>query len=93
MSHTSLLFHCVFAAKDRRPLITDEVQPKLWSYMGGIAIQRAALVTRKRSVTTTAWTAAPKARLRIARHAAKQVPGDERKILVPPGTADIEVDA
>jgi putative transposase len=37
MSHTSLLFHCVFATKARRPLITDEVQPRLWSYMGGIA--------------------------------------------------------
>jgi len=37
MSHTSLLFHCVFATKDRRPFISDSVQPRLWAYMGGIA--------------------------------------------------------
>jgi putative transposase len=37
MSHTSLLFHCVFATKDRRPLISEDLQPQLWAYMGGIA--------------------------------------------------------
>jgi len=37
MSHSSLLFHCVFATKNRKPLIKDEIQPRLWAYMGGIA--------------------------------------------------------
>jgi putative transposase len=36
MSHTSALSHCVFATKDRRPFISDSVQPRLWAYMGGI---------------------------------------------------------
>jgi hypothetical protein len=27
----------VFSTKNRRKLIPDEIQPKLWSYVGGIA--------------------------------------------------------
>ncbi|HEV3038148.1 MAG TPA: hypothetical protein VHA33_10270 [Candidatus Angelobacter sp.] len=37
MSYTSILVHYVFATHERRPLVSDEVQPKLWAYMGGIA--------------------------------------------------------
>jgi len=37
MSYTSLLFHCVFATKERRALISDDLQTRLWAYMGGIA--------------------------------------------------------
>jgi len=39
MSHTYvvLLVHCVFSTKNRRPLISDETQPRLWSFLGGIA--------------------------------------------------------
>ena len=39
MSHvyTSILIHFVFSTKDRRPLIPEDLQPKLWAYMGGIA--------------------------------------------------------
>jgi putative transposase len=37
MSYTSLLFHCVFATKERRPLISDDLHSRLWAYMGGIA--------------------------------------------------------
>src|SRR5574340_773604 len=29
--------HCVFSTKDRRPLIAGDIQPQLWSYLGGIA--------------------------------------------------------
>jgi putative transposase len=29
--------HCVFATKERRPLITPELQARLWPYLGGIA--------------------------------------------------------
>lgn len=39
MSHTyvSELIHCVFSTKQRRNLISPEVQPQLWSFLGGIA--------------------------------------------------------
>ena len=36
MSYTSILVHYVFATHERRPLVSDELQPKLWAYMGGI---------------------------------------------------------
>jgi REP element-mobilizing transposase RayT len=39
VSHTyfSGLVHCVFSTKERRNLISQELQPKLWAYLGGIA--------------------------------------------------------
>jgi putative transposase len=39
MSHTyiAMLVHCVFATRNRRKLISEEVQPKLWPFVGGIA--------------------------------------------------------
>ena len=37
MSYTSILVHYVFATHERRPLVSDELQPKLWAYLGGIA--------------------------------------------------------
>ncbi len=39
MAHTyvSELIHCVFSTKDRRNLISPELQPQLWSFLGGIA--------------------------------------------------------
>jgi REP element-mobilizing transposase RayT len=39
MAHTycSSLFHCVFSTKDRRGVITPDLQERLWAYMGGIA--------------------------------------------------------
>ena len=39
MSHSfvSQLLHCVFSTKERRHLITPELQPRLFQYMGGIA--------------------------------------------------------
>jgi len=36
-SYTSSLYHCVFSTKGRAPLITPELQERLWPYMGGIA--------------------------------------------------------
>src|SRR6185437_10574098 len=33
----SILVHYVFSTKNREPLITEEMQPRLWAYMGGIA--------------------------------------------------------
>lgn len=29
--------HCVFSTKERRPLISPEIQPRLFQYIGGIA--------------------------------------------------------
>lgn len=39
MAHTfnSQLMHCVFSTKERRALITPELQERLWPYFGGIA--------------------------------------------------------
>ncbi len=36
-SFTSCLMHCVFSTKERRKLITPELQDRLWPYLGGIA--------------------------------------------------------
>ena len=35
-SHVSLTVHIVFSTKDRRRLITPEIAPRLFAYMGGI---------------------------------------------------------
>jgi REP element-mobilizing transposase RayT len=39
MSHTysSNRIHVVFSTKDRVPLIAEDLQPRLWAYMAGIA--------------------------------------------------------
>ena len=34
-SYTNLIFHIVYATKERRPLIDDEFQPRLYDYTGG----------------------------------------------------------
>ena len=36
-SFASSLFHCVFSTKDRRPFIREDLQSRLWPYIGGIA--------------------------------------------------------
>lgn len=35
MSYTNLLYHIVFATKERAPLITTELRPHLHQYLGG----------------------------------------------------------
>ncbi|HEY0319886.1 MAG TPA: IS200/IS605 family transposase [Pyrinomonadaceae bacterium] len=37
MSYTNLLYHVVFATKERAPLITNELRPQLHQYLGGTA--------------------------------------------------------
>lgn len=39
MGHTyaSIFIHCVFSTKERRPLILEEREKELYSYLGGIA--------------------------------------------------------
>jgi len=39
MSYVSANFHCVFSTKERRPLITPDIQERLWPFLGGIARQ------------------------------------------------------
>jgi REP-associated tyrosine transposase len=34
-SFTNLIFHIVYGTKERRPLINDEFQPRLYEYLGG----------------------------------------------------------
>lgn len=36
-SYTNILVHYIFSTKNREKIITDELQERLWSYMGGIA--------------------------------------------------------
>jgi REP element-mobilizing transposase RayT len=36
-SYISALYHCVFSTKERRKTITEDLQKRLWPYMGGIA--------------------------------------------------------
>jgi putative transposase len=36
-SYTNILIHYVFSTKNRKKIITKELQERLWSYMGGIA--------------------------------------------------------
>jgi putative transposase len=35
-SYISAVYHCVFSTKERRKTITEELQERLWPYMGGI---------------------------------------------------------
>jgi REP-associated tyrosine transposase len=39
MSHTyaATYFHCIYSTKERKDLIPDNLRPKLWAYMEGIA--------------------------------------------------------
>jgi putative transposase len=34
---TNSLFHCVWSTKGRQPVLTPEIQARLWPYLGGIA--------------------------------------------------------
>ena len=34
-SYTNLLYHIIFSTKDRRPLLTDAYQSRLYDYIGG----------------------------------------------------------
>ena len=36
-AYASLFVHLVFSTKNREPLITEAMQPRLWAYAGGIA--------------------------------------------------------
>ena len=41
---TSLLVHIVFSTKHRADLITPEIEPELYAYLGGIAANNQALL-------------------------------------------------
>jgi putative transposase len=37
MSYVGAYFHCVFSTKERRRIITPQLQERLWPFLGGIA--------------------------------------------------------
>ncbi|KKL49866.1 hypothetical protein LCGC14_2311230 [marine sediment metagenome] len=39
MSYTNLFYHIVFSTKDRRPVLSDELLPRVIHYIGGIVRQ------------------------------------------------------
>ena len=41
-SFASCLFHCAFSTKGRRPMIGEDLQGRLWPFMGGIARENGA---------------------------------------------------
>jgi hypothetical protein len=38
-TYTNLHFHIVFSTKNRQPWITQDLESRLWEYLGGIARQ------------------------------------------------------
>jgi len=36
-THVSVRIHCIFGTKDRQPLVPDDLQSRLWQFLGGIA--------------------------------------------------------
>ena len=40
-TYTSLHYHVIFSTKNREPLLRDEVEERVWSYLGGIARENA----------------------------------------------------
>ena len=36
-SYVSCLMHCIFSTKGREKMIADEIQSRLWPYIGGVA--------------------------------------------------------
>jgi REP element-mobilizing transposase RayT len=36
-SYVCSYFHCIWSTKERKPLISSELEQRLWPYMGGIA--------------------------------------------------------
>lgn len=36
-TYTSLHYHVVFSTKDRQPWITDDIEERVWKFIGGIA--------------------------------------------------------
>jgi putative transposase len=50
-TYTNLNYHLVFSTKNREPLITDDVRPRLYDYMGGIIRQRRGMVIEMNGVS------------------------------------------
>jgi len=53
MAHTyvSALVHVVFSTKGRRKTISAQLQPKLWAYLGGIALRNGMTAVQVGGVT------------------------------------------
>lgn len=42
-SYVNLLYHIIFSTKDREPLITEALQPRLYEYIGGIVRKQGGI--------------------------------------------------
>ncbi len=42
-SYTNLLYHLVYSTKERQPLITNDLQPRLYDYIGGMIRQQGGI--------------------------------------------------
>ncbi len=42
-SYTNLIYHLVYSTKDRRPLITENRQSRLYDYIGGMIRKRGGI--------------------------------------------------
>jgi putative transposase len=43
-SHINLLYHVVFGTKERLPLISEEIRPRLYDYMGSVIADRKGVL-------------------------------------------------
>lgn len=42
-SYTNLIYHIVYSTKNREPLITDNLKPRLYEYIGGMIRKRGGI--------------------------------------------------
>lgn len=57
---SNLLAHVIYSTKDRAPLITSEIKPRLYAYVGGIARElESTLLAAAASRITSTCAAAP----------------------------------
>jgi putative transposase len=42
-SYTNLIYHIVYSTKERQPLITNDLQPRLYDYIGGMIRKRGGI--------------------------------------------------
>ena len=51
-TYTSLQYHFTFSTKNREPWISEEIESRVWAYIGGIARARPVVVRRYRAGPT-----------------------------------------
>ena len=43
-TYTSLMYHFVWSTKNREPLLSNDIRPRVWSYLAGVAKQHRMFV-------------------------------------------------